>query len=1029
MASDERWERLLDVFGEASEFEGERRAAYLDGTCAGDVELRAEVERMLAADEAPDFLEPPTEAEVPGELPSHTTQPERVGSYEIVRTIARGGMGIVYEAVQQNPRRRVALKMLLGGVLESVARRFRHEAAILARLHHPAIAQVYEAGLHGPETASTPYFAMEYVEGSRDIVSYAAEQGLSLRRRLQLFNEVSEAVHYGHEHGVIHRDLKPSNILVDGQGHAKVIDFGVARSTNADLTLQTLATRTGELVGTLWYMSPEQLEGNSDAIDPRCDVYALGIVLYHLLCGRHPYDLEGASMATVAHVIRDVAPTDPRRAAPGLPEELCWITLRALEKERERRYPSASALAADIDCFLEHEPVLAGPPSAVYRLRKFVRRHRVLVGTVAVVLVALLSGVVIATSGLVRAADEADKFKAISSIMTEVLVAVQVDREGRQVTVAELLDRAAAELGEPLDGRPEVEAALRLALAESYASLALHAETEEQAQLAVELLDAVGVDDPNRLRALSVLVEALLNQDDADRAQPLIRSGLDATRHLDPAHPLVLAFRGAECKVLRRRGHYAEALAVLRELHATASGALGPRAPETLELLTLITATARNLAPDGVAESYSRELVAARLETDGPEDYRTLEAKLALATLLVQLDELDEADELYAEALNPMIRLFSDKHPRVLTALNEMAVLHLKRGEHAQAISILEEVVAVREKRDGPEHNATLIAKGNLGTARTAIAVDGGIELQREVYETRRRLWGPDHPHVLRSMHNFALELVKLKRAPEAEPILRECLERRRALYGDAHKDTLESIHALAYMLYSLRRYGDAKPLLRAAWRGNREVLGEGHEQTLRAASNYVVVLGRLDENEEAIPVATEIVAIQRKRLAPDDPNLVIVMGNLASLYRRSGSFAQAESLFREILEHAQTHMPPEHKSIPAAFHDVGVCLQAQDRAADALPLLEEAVAAAELNTDVRRANYAAYRQAHGVCLRDLERFDEARQSLTIAYESLRALGAPEANDVVRELVGLYEVWEQPAEAARWRAKLPEDDG
>ena len=411
----ERWDRLAGLFERASELDAREQAGFLDTECRDDPALRDELERLLREREPASFLEPPRASP---RTPPSLFRPDslvgkRIGAYCVLRAIATGGMGTVYEAEQERPHRRVALKVMLAGRASGTARRFRYEAEILARLKHPGIAQVYEAGIHvdGAEgnPVEIPWFAMEHVEGARTILEHARERDLDLGARLALVLEVCAAVGYGHEKGVIHRDLKPSNLLVDAAGRVKVIDYGVARARGPEETAETLVTRTGELVGTLQYMSPEQIEGDVEQLDVRSDVYAIGLVLYELLCGRAPYDLAGLPLSAVARKIRDELPASPGTWTPELPQELSWITLKALEKEPGRRYASALELADDLRRFLAHEPVLAGPPSTVYRLRKFVRRNVVGVTAAALVLAALVIGVFGLGVGMHQAVEARDE--------------------------------------------------------------------------------------------------------------------------------------------------------------------------------------------------------------------------------------------------------------------------------------------------------------------------------------------------------------------------------------------------------------------------------------------------------------------------------------------------------------------------------------------------------------------------------------------------------------------------------------------
>ena len=317
--------------------------------------------------------------------------PRRIGKYHVKRLIASGGMGTVYEAIQENPHRVVALKIMKRGVTSKNAhRRFEYESQVLARLRHACIAQVYEAGVHEDVSGPLPYFAMEYIPNAKSITAYATARHLGVRQKLGLFGNVCDAVHHGHQKGIIHRDLKPGNILVDSGGELKIIDFGVARSTDSDMAATTEQTAIGDLIGTLKYMSPEQCEGDPQDLDTRSDVYALGVVLYELLSGRLPYEMDHTPVYDVPRIIREAPATHLSAINRTLRGDLETIVEKALKKNRRRRYQSAESMREDIERFLRHQPILARPPSLGYKFRKFLFRRRVRIG-VAAALVAAVS--------------------------------------------------------------------------------------------------------------------------------------------------------------------------------------------------------------------------------------------------------------------------------------------------------------------------------------------------------------------------------------------------------------------------------------------------------------------------------------------------------------------------------------------------------------------------------------------------------------------------------------------------------------
>ncbi len=383
--SDSGWPLARELFDAIVDLPHAERAAHLGRARVGP-EVRAEVERMLRADGATaSFLESSSSFLEWALLPRMGT---RIGRYELKRVIASGGMGTVFEAVQDEPRRTVALKTLRLGLFASPERvqRFRFEAEVLGQLRHPSIAQVYEAGTHEEAGEVVPFIAMELVPGARDLLSYAREEGLELPERLALLLEVCEAVLHGHQKGVLHRDLKPGNILVDAEGRAKVIDFGVARATARSSPFGEVATQTGQILGTFAYMAPEQLAGRPDDVDVRSDVYALGILLFELIEGRPPHELESKSPVEALRTIQE----EPPLPSPGTPRELRWILEKALAKEPERRYGSVAELAEDLRRHLRGEPVLAGPPSTAYRLSKWIRRNPAKAAAAAIASVAVL---------------------------------------------------------------------------------------------------------------------------------------------------------------------------------------------------------------------------------------------------------------------------------------------------------------------------------------------------------------------------------------------------------------------------------------------------------------------------------------------------------------------------------------------------------------------------------------------------------------------------------------------------------------
>ncbi len=454
MTADERWQSVQDVFELVRSVAPERRVRELARICS-DLEIRAEVESLLTHDAliSGTFLSPPSVVRLGAAPGLFALQPasspassagggaaeslassgpvsplaaraansasaagagprrvdawaaaligRRIAHYTIVRLIAAGGMGCVFEAQQERPRRAVALKVMRPGLsVPSALARFRIEPEILARLQHPHIAQVYESGVHDADAGPLPYFAMELIRDARSLTAHAAARGLTLTQRLELFVKLCDAVQHGHQKGVVHRDLKPDNILVGGDGEPKVIDFGVARATDADLLRTTLCTHAGDLIGTLRYMSPEQCEGNSGAIDTRSDVYALGVVLFELLTGALPIETDSMPIYQAIRTIRETQPKRPSALNRALRGDLDAIVLKALEKEPAQRYASAGELGRDVRRHLAREPIDARPPSGWIWLTRWMSRHPLtttLAACASIVLLSLAGTLLVAT--------------------------------------------------------------------------------------------------------------------------------------------------------------------------------------------------------------------------------------------------------------------------------------------------------------------------------------------------------------------------------------------------------------------------------------------------------------------------------------------------------------------------------------------------------------------------------------------------------------------------------------------------------
>ena len=620
----------------------------------------------MTQDHEPGSPEGPREpsGETKTDLDSPTRIPRRIGQYGIKRVIASGGMGTVYEGVQEHPRRPVAIKVMKHGVTSrSAMRRFEYEAQLLARLHHPCIAQVYEAGTHDDGSGAVPFFAMEYIPNAKPITRYAQDKKLGTQERLKLFAKVCDAVHHGHQKGIIHRDLKPSNILVDPHGEPRIIDFGVARATDSDMAVTTLQTDVGQLIGTLQYMSPEQFDADPHDIDTRSDVYALGVVLYNLLCGRLPYDVKQAAVYEVARVVREQAPDRPSTTDATLRGDVETIVLKSLEKDRDRRYQSAFGLGQDIRRYLAGEAVAAQPPSISYQLKVFARRNKTLLGATTAVFVVLLAGVIVSTSLLLRsrtdrarAEQQAKKALAAIDFLEDVVQSADPFNVGREVKITELLDRYGANIDEAFPDQPEVEAAVRTAISRSYSHL--------------DMFEKKGVDQDYHQAARDHLAAAL------DLRQ----------RTLGEEHPETLDTMNELAQLLQDHGRREEAGRLRRQVLEIRRRRLGEDHPDTLRAMFKLTGLLRDLGRADEAERLMLETLEARKRAFGDEHEDTLASMTQVAWLRLSQGELDEAERLMRRVFDTRLRTVGEAKSEASKA--DLANTLLAQGKLSEAESL-----------------------------------------------------------------------------------------------------------------------------------------------------------------------------------------------------------------------------------------------------------------------------------------------------------------------------------------------------
>ncbi|HEX6864198.1 MAG TPA: serine/threonine-protein kinase, partial [Thermoanaerobaculia bacterium] len=660
---------------------------------------------------------------------------QTIGNYRVTQKLGEGGMGTVYLARQDEPiKRTVALKVVRRGRRSpALAARFEIERQILALMRHPGIAQVLDAGT---TPAGDPYYAMEYVQGV-PITDYCDHKRLPLRERLELFVEVCAAIQHAHQRGVLHRDIKPHNVLVtetDGKPLPKVIDFGIAKALEGEPDLRRSLTEHGLVMGTPAAMSPEQVS-RADDVDSRTDVYSLGTLLYELLVGILPLDFDPLQPSSWFEQIMREDPLPPSRRlerlgdlavepavrrgtdAAGLRRQLAgdldWIVMKALEKDRSRRYASVSELAADVERHLRDEPVLAGPPSLAYRVRKYVRRNRSLALAASLVLLGAVVGVVGISVGLVRslraeeqARQEAEKTKALNEFLHEMLTSPTPGRSGRDVRVLEVVDRASKGVPGSFKGQPEIEAEVRASLGHTYLFLGELGSARTHLDRALTLRNQVlGPDHPDTLDTRRERARVLFMMGDPRQAVAEVRQVLARQEEvLGRDDPRTLQSVGQLASILAEGQDAAEARTLAERLVATYESQLGPLAAETLRAQNLLSRILIAQGEYARAETLARETAAAQQRAFGPENPDALSTLNTLAGALWFQDKLPELEQIVRKTLEIKVRLYGAEHPEVLDLKNNLATLLAGVGKVAEAEALARETLAARRKTLGPEH-------------------------------------------------------------------------------------------------------------------------------------------------------------------------------------------------------------------------------------------------------------------------------------------------------------------------------------
>jgi len=802
----------------------------------------------------------------------------QIGRYRLLSVLGEGGMGIVYLAEQESPiKRRVALKVIKPGMdSKRVIARFEAERQALALLDHPNIAHVYDAGT---TESARPYFVMEHVNGL-PITEHCDHHKLRIEDRLNLFLRVCHAVQHAHQKGIIHRDIKPSNILVsveEERAIPKIIDFGIAKALAQPLTERTFATEQGQLFGTPEYMSPEQADMAVEDIDTRSDVYSLGVLLYVLLTGALPFDSKTFREGGIEHirqVIREISPKTPSTRLTSLGQraqqvaerrqtevatltrrlhkELEWIPLKAMHKERTKRYRSASELADDIENYLKGAPLIAGPLSPVYQFKKFVRRHRALITGTGAVLVVLVAGIVVSTLLTIGQARARAEAQAVSDFLRfSVLESLDPFKvKGRQITIHTVLDRASEDLQGKFQDMPMAEAEIRHTIGFAYWSLGLYEQHELHMRRAVDICRAqLGNKNPKTLLWVKELGWGYFHNSRYEEAERLFAEAVAGMQQvLGEEDERTMHCKGALTMVYCMQGRFQEAERLFTPV-LEAARRMGIEA----YFLGGVGWGYRLQGRYKEAEDPSTKALEFYRRQQGNTDYITLQLMRIAGEIYGDMGRYDEAEKLLREALNGWRDAWGEEHQETLWTTTDLGWLCYSQGRYDEAQSLFDKTLKMARRTVGDEHFVTAQSMHGLGTVYlTQGQYDQAEPLLTNAWKILCGILSEENWASLSVKNTLGRLYTAQGHYAKAERLYLETTEAQCRKLGDNHPDTLESKNDLAVLYKEQGDYDKAEPLLLEAIEGRRLKLGDTHPHTLETWHNLIELYKAWNKPEKA---------------------------------------------------------------------------------------------------------------------------------------------------------------------------------
>ena len=794
----DRFGRMMRIFERCIELPELKQHAFVREQCGEDKALEAELLRMLkhdqdqTADDSTRSFRSLIDSAMIEALDQHQL-PETIGPYTVIRELGRGGMGVVYEAEQTQPKRRVAIKVVPGLGSGEQRRRLTQEAQALAMIEDPGVARIYESGTAELFGSRTPYIAMELVEGEQ-IDRWANSQGLGIDERIRLIARVADALQTAHSRGIIHRDLKPGNIKAiaerDGPGQPKVLDFGIARLRSKDLTLQTMTSPGSGPIGTLQYMSPEQFGTDQLAVDARSDIYSLGAVAYTILAGTEPYDMADATLAIAARTLAE-QDTKPLGAHDrSLRGDIEIVIAKAMSRSPDRRYQTMEAFGADLRRILAHQPIVARPPSVPYLVARFVQRNTVVSVSFALITLLVVVGFFWIGQERGRAVAESQTSAAVSGFLVEMLRSIEPNSAlGEEVTVREVLDGAALRLeGGELSDQPETNARLRLVIAKVYQSLGQYEEAIAQTAQARDILVAhFGERDIQVAHAIEQLaqIETLAGEYEDAEAHFLEASVLlkqlgqsSVIRSVDGTLGHVYYWTG---RIDESERFFRDAIVELGDVDPATDARVG-------HTLSSLGSVLQHQGKLDEALEYHRLGVDAQIAFYGPDHTEIAEVYNDYGNTLDVAQRYEEALQAHQRALAIRRERLEPRHPEMAVTMNNLALVYIHLGTPEQAIPMLEDAIDIRLTTIGANHPATCTSLGNLARAYMETGdLDRALPQYDHAVSEAESTMGEDHIMSIVFRANRAECLGRIGRFSEAQSVLLSEYENATEILGPDH--------------------------------------------------------------------------------------------------------------------------------------------------------------------------------------------------------------------------------------------------